>query len=384
MFTSCLVLIFVHLTININTDESKSEASGEIMFEDQLDGKSVSGWKQEPERFVDHPGLGPVLFVESKKQSHPTTTGWVGDESWKNYRIEVELFGSGEAGGFLGFDFHVCDNGRQGCNIGFFSPKEGDEVIFEAAGCWNPKTLAWKLWPFAQRRARMPKEQWNRIHIDVGERIANVNVNDDPQPVYTAYDLPFDRGGFRFWEFYGSGYFRNLRITALDDEVKPILDDPWGNVNQWHMIREWEITEKKNMEYGNNGIPEILLGNEMKWEKVKTDRRGIINLSARFPDDLEKGVVFAKTIIKSEKQDTKTVQISYTDQLTMWCNGKQIFQGPARGFYDPGRSEADGFGRLLPDLFVVEMELQAGENMILLRSVVTEPLWGWGFWMRKE
>jgi hypothetical protein len=66
----------------------------------------------------------------------------------------------------------------------------------------------------------------------------------------------------------------------------------------------------------------------------------------------------------------------------MWVNGESVFAGERRGWNDPGRSEADGWGRLMPDQFDIEVPLIAGENNVLIRLEVNEPLFGSGFWAR--
>ncbi len=60
----------------------------------------------------------------------------------------------------------------------------------------------------------------------------------------------------------------------------------------------------------------------------------------------------------------------------------EVFKGEPRGWFDPGRSPEDWFGRLIPDQFEVELSLPEGENEILVRLEVNEPLFGSGFWIR--
>lgn len=58
--------------------------------------------------------------------------------------------------------------------------------------------------------------------------------------------------------------------------------------------------------------------------------------------------------------------------MQLWCNGVQSFEGPVRGWYDPGRGPDDGFGRVLPDLFETELNIKAGDNTLVLRLEVNE------------
>ena len=71
-----------------------------------------------------------------------------------------------------------------------------------------------------------------------------------------------------------------------------------------------------------------------------------------------------------------------TDSTAWTEEDERVFDGERRGWNDPGRSEAVGWGRLMPDQFGVELPLVSGENEILVRLEVNEPLFGSGFWMR--
>ncbi|MEW6236037.1 MAG: hypothetical protein AB1656_11670, partial [Candidatus Omnitrophota bacterium] len=356
--------------------------SNDILFENPLDGVQKAEWIDNPTTFVDHPKFGKAFHLQSAKSEYPTTSCWIGDESWGPYRVEFECLCEGEGGGFIGLDFFVSNDGEHGCNFEFYIPKSGDQIAFEHTGRWG-KNAVWKLWPFSPPQKIFAKEKWIPLRLDAGETIANLYANGDPNPAYTIYDLPFSKGGVRFWEYYGSAYFRNLRVTKLaPGDVKPILDDVWEKSSRQIVIKEWQITPKQTPEFGTDKIPDEL--KTIAWKPLSSDRRGIVNLTAQFPSDMEKGVVFAKTSIQSKEKAVKKALTSYTDRLTVWINGEKAFQGPPRGFYDPGRSFEDGFGRILPDQFEFEIKLKPGENEILLRSELTEPRWGWGYWMRVE
>jgi len=356
--------------------------SNDILFENPLDGVQKAEWKDNPTTFVNHPKFGKAFYLQSAKLEYPSTACWIGDESWGPYRVEFEWLCEGDGGGFIGLDFFVNNAGDRGCNVECFLPKEGDQIAFEHTGRWG-KNAVWKLWPFSAPQKGFAKEKWIKLRLDAGEKIANLYINDDPNPAYTIYDLPFSKGGVRFWEYYGTAYFRNLRVTKLaPSDVKPILEDGWKKASQQNIIKEWMITPKQAPDFGAEQIPDEL--KTIAWKPISSDRRGIVNLTAQFPSDMEKGAVFAKTAIQSKEKTVKKAWASYTDRLTVWVNGEKAFQGPPRGFYDPGRSLEDGFGRVQPDQFAFEINLKPGANEILLRSELTEPRWGWGYWMRVE
>lgn len=351
-----------------------SNIAGRVLFQDAMDGRSQGGWKVAPDVFVQKPQNVTAFQLKAKSEAP-----WVGDHTWTNYRVEVEILRTG--GQFVGLSFHVQDDGVSGCNVHFSATDEDLQERLQAAGMWGHSNVSWKLWPFSQRQGKFIKGQWIKLRLDIGETVANVYVNDDPNAVSTVFDLPFSSGGIRFWEYRGSACFRNLRVTSLAaGDVKPQLEDVWGQASSQTIVRHWKITPPRSPQFVNaaNGL-EAINSTEVEWLDVKADRRGVVNLTPLFPGDNSKGVVFAKTKIQSDEDTVQACWVTYTDRLILWCNGKKVFEGPPKGWFDPGRDESGG--RLIPDQFEVRLPLTQGENDILLRSEVTEPF-GWAFWMR--
>ncbi len=370
------LLCFIQLNVVSNPDP------GTVLFEDKLDGKANQAWKTAPETYFTNPQGETFYHFSSTQEKLPTVGAQAGDETWNNCRIEFEVRCANDGGGFVGLDFYVSNDSSRASNVGFYMPKKDGKIAFEEAGRWNDNT-SWKHYPYSQIQIDYKKDQWIKLRLDADREIANLYVNGDPDPVYTMYDLPTSRGGIRFWIYHMSVYIRNLRITTIPpDSVKPVLEDSWKQVSQQNIIKKWEISHKYPADLGTETLPEEL--KNKSWRTIASDRRGIVNLAAEFMDDISKGIVFARNTVKSEDEIVKKSWVSYTDRMTMWCNGKQVFKGQPRGFYDPGRSPEDGFGRLIPDQFEVALPLKKGDNEILIRSEVTEPLWGWAYWMRLE
>lgn len=360
-----------------------SEAS-RVLFQDALDGKEQSGWRVAPENFVKHPQYGTVYYEKESNLSTPQP--WVGDQTWQNYRVEVEILPAGgelNGPGHVGIDFHVQNDGSSCCNIHFDS-SVGEKKYIEAAYV-SGKSFGWKLLRWSRRKSNVLKGAWIKLRLDIGDSFVNVYVNDDITPVETFHNLPLYSGGIRLFAGHWGGacYFRNLCVTSLSNEqIKPILESPWENFSKLNVIRKWKVTLPQPPEFGRDGIPEEIHSAKIKWLDVETDSRGVLNLTALFPENNTKNAIFAKTIIKSNEKSVRKCWVTYTDRFTMWCNGVEVFKGPPRGWNDPDRAKY-GWCRLIPDQFEVKLSLKPGENVILIRSEVTE-IWGWGFWMRTE
>jgi hypothetical protein len=356
-----------------------SGAAREILFEDSLDGSTTRGWRVPPDRFVDLPEHGWVYLLDPGVGSTVENPPWVGDETWGSYRIEFDVCTTGEKDGWVGPDFHVKDDGSDCCNLQFYSTRERDDILFESSARFGPRSLAWKFFPMAQRSARLPKGVWAAVRADVGGAFANVYVNGDPEPCYTVRYLPFARGGIRLWNYYGSAFFRNLRVTALQSSaIGPALPDPWEKVANGEIVRGFRLSPVLPA-----GTETGAVMDDGEWIDAPTDARGIVVVSAAGPAYAsEKGVVFARATLRSAVKATRRSRLTYTDRLTMWVNGREVFRGEPRGWFDPGRSLEDWFGRLVPNQFETELPLDAGGNEILVRLEINEPFFGSGFWLR--
>lgn len=359
-----------------------TDRAGRLLFEDRFDGGSAESWRVTPVSIVDDPEHGPALRLEAGDPNAGAWLGWAGDDSWENYRVEVEVLPVGDSTGFLGFDFHTRDDESGCCNIHFEAFPESGERLFEGCGRYDDGNTSWKLGPLSQRRAPAPPGEWIKLRLDAGEAVANLYVGGDPEPVFTVYDLPFSRGGIRLWRYYGSALFRNLRVTALGG-VEPILGDVWGSVVGPGVVRDWKVSRMLPRDFGAGDPSVAFLDGDLGWRSASVDRRGVVNVVGLDASEYcRKGVVLGRATVHSDGDATGVFRLTYTDRISVWCNGAKVFDGEARGWYDPGRGEADGWGRLMPDQFEFEAELGTGANEIFVRLEVNEPIFGSGFWMR--
>jgi CubicO group peptidase (beta-lactamase class C family) len=351
-----------------------------VLFEDPLDGRSVPGWIVPPTPFAQTPAGDTAFLLTSEVPGLVTPSPWVGDETWRNYRLTVEIMPAREQG-FLGVDFNVRRGDRCGGNVHFATGRE--RVRLQPMRNCGPGTESWKLWPVSQREIAFPKGQWIRLRIDAGETVANVYVNDDPDPTCTIFDLPSTAGGIRFWASWGgSGYYRNLRVTQLaPQDVKPLLTDIWAEASRQNVVHDWRVTGLQPAGFGGDGLPAEIRSGKLEWKPIKADRRGVVDLSAAFRH-YDRNTVYAETVVKSDEEVVRSAWVTYTDRLTLYCNGEEVFKGPDRHWFSPER-EKYGNSRLIPDQFEVRLSLKAGENRLIVRSEALEQF-GWGFWMRLD
>jgi hypothetical protein len=352
-----------------------SEETESLLFSDPLDGTGQADWRKAPPAPKPAPDGKSACRYERDANWDPATQPWAGDESWTSYRVEVDILPEKY---WAGVDFHVQDDGLSACNVTLLHVE--DQLVFELSGLWGDAG-AWKLWPVGQRQAAYEAGRWVKLRLDVDDRVLNLYIDDDPEPMASFYDLPLARGGIRLATFAGSAWFRNLRVTRLPEgSVKPILDDPWAGVRQRKVLRDWEITEPHSQGCCPEGASPGLTADAKAWKRTPVDERGVVNVTALFPDKNTSGVVFARTTITAGQAGTRRLKLTYTDNFSLWVNRLMIFEGPPRQWFHPDRAK-HGHSRLIPDQYEVSVPVAAGENEIVVRSEATEPF-GWGFWVR--
>jgi hypothetical protein len=128
----------------------------------------------------------------------------------------------------------------------------------------------------------------------------------------------------------------------------------------------------------------------MKWQDVEAEPPGFVvlyryreapHLRVSFANDFSKRLepqpgtklVYARTSIESDREQVKKLFIGYSDDVTVFLNGKVLYRGrSAQYFRDPGF-----LGIVNPENDAVYLPLQKGSNELML--AVSEIGGGWGF-----
>jgi len=355
-----------------------------ILFADRLDAPPATSasarWNRAPDATgsVLAPDGSRALRFERGTTWAAATQPWCGDETWTDYRVEVEILPEKM---WAGIDFGVSSDGSSANNLTLIHT-EDNRLAFELAGIWG-EACSWKLYPIGQQRPPHRPGEWVHLHVDFGDGIANVFVDGAAEPVASFCDLPRTRGGVRLMTYFGSALFRNFRVTALPAHaVRPLLDDPWAFAHgpAAGVLRDWQVSRPHETGWAVDGLTVAIAADPAAWRPALADARGVVDLTALFAPRNESGVAFARTTIHAATAGSRTLRLTYTDALALWCNGERVFVGPPRQWFHPDRAKY-GNSRLIPDQFEVSVPLRAGANKLVVRTEITEHF-GWGFWMR--
>jgi hypothetical protein len=218
---------------------------------------------------------------------------------------------------------------------------------------------------------------------------AKLFVKDMDRPALVIGDLKtgIQKGQVALYDLTGATYFSNLEIRATPDapwERHPPAMPP-------HTLTKWSLSPSYDALARNLERP--LPATEsaaIQWQDVEAEPPGFVAINryresphprVTFQGDFAKRldpqpgmkVVYARTIIDSDREQMKKLLIGYSDDVSVFLNGKILYRGrSAQGFRYPGF-----LGIVNPENDTVYLPLTKGANELLL--AVSELGGGWGF-----
>lgn len=225
--------------------------------------------------------------------------------------------------------------------------------------------------------AIMPLKEWFHVKLEVKDVQARLYLTDMEKPVLTITDLAhgISKGKLGVWgPADGTAYFSNFSFKS-DDNLEfpnpPIADNPLGVIENWQLSQP-EKLYKVDMEM----LPEAQGFKDLKWQTVKCLPSGLVDISRYFgrtspaPD-----IIWAKTELNSEKDQTKQYAFGYSDYISIFLNGKLLFSG------NSAYTSRDGnFQGIIGYNDYIFLPLKKGKNELIV--AVAEVFGGWGFMFR--
>ena len=256
---------------------------------------------------------------------------------------------------------------------------------FRACMQYAPEThgvMLWDLFPQYQTRAPLRDNGWNHIKMVVSGRRMRVFVNDVVTPTLEVGSLEGDAatGGLRL---QGPATFANLVITpgAVEglrpEPVEAPLDADPG------LVRRWRLSPFTALPAGREPSYDDMPGAALNWKTLGTERNGLVNLSrvyGRPYPQPNRAVAWVKTTIRSDRKQTKKVDIGWTRELWLFVNGrlvyadKNLFEVEAARKFPDARCSLDNGTAMLP--------LEPGDNEIAV--ALANDFFGWGLKLRIE
>jgi len=235
---------------------------------------------------------------------------------------------------------------------------------------------SWQLYygPGKTASAAIPLNQWFHVIVKVKDTQAQFFINDSVTPVLIVNELAhgLSKGTLGVWgPSDGSAYFSNFSFRTdntlqFPDVVK--TDVPLGIIHDWEISQPLKLAGV-DMEL----LPETQGLKYIKWQKAYSLSSGLVDVSRYFsrlgqsPD-----VIWARTQITSDREQTKQFAFGYSDVISIFLNGKLLFMGNST--YTSRDANFQGIVGFNDYIF---LPLKKGKNELLI--AVAEVFGGWGF-----
>jgi hypothetical protein len=298
--------------------------------------------------------------------------------------IDVDMAGSGERGFY---NIHFRMEGDDGEEVYLRPHKTGLDDAQQYAPILRGMA-PWQIYngPGFTRAVDIPRGVWFHVRLEITGAQAKLYVNDMRAPSLVMNDLKsgIRKGGVAL---AGDACFSNFEIRGTPpvawERHEPAM--PGATITKWSLSPSLEALERD--------LERPLSKSEaaaMRWQDVTAEPPGFVvidryrrspNVTPTFAKDFSKRlepqkgmqVVYARTMVVSDREQLKKLNIGYSDDVSVFLNDKILYRGrSAQRFRDPGF-----LGIVNPENDAVYLPLKKGRNELML--AVSELTGGWGF-----
>jgi hypothetical protein len=260
---------------------------------------------------------------------------------------------------------------------------------FNASACWQLFSG-----PGFTAAVDFPKERWVRVRIEVSGLGARVFFNGAEKPALVVEDLKHGhkRGTVGLWGGANGGHFSDFRYRAATPGARRPRPAPTfapGLLTKWELSDAFDVAERDA-----ESLPPAAVLQGWKWQAVAVETPGMVvvdryrrspSIVRFFAEPSERTgprpgrrVVYARTVLHSDRAQVKRVALGYSDEATVFLNGRPVFHGRSAFRYrDPGF-----LGIMDVENDAVYLDLRKGRNEVVL--AVADYFGGWGFIARLD
>jgi hypothetical protein len=297
--------------------------------------------------------------------------------------------------GFFGIQFRMINDGADSEWVYLRQHKSGLPDAMQYTPVLHTGAN-WQLFngPGFTGAVDIPKDTWFHLRLEVAGAQARLFVKDMDKPALVMNDLKsgIQKGQVALYVLTGATYFSNFEIRTTPDAPweRHLPPMPTGILTKWSLSPAYDALQRN---------PEKSLSDAEKsaihWQDVEAEPPGFVVLyryleaphpRVTFAGDFSKRLepqpgskmVYARTVIESDRDQVRKLAIGYSDEVSVFLNGAILYRGrSAQYFRDPGF-----LGIVNPENDSVYLPLKKGRNELIL--VLTELGGGWGFICRLE
>ena len=303
--------------------------------------------------------------------------------------IDVDVATSA-ARGFFGFMIRVDSLGSFGEEIYLRTHESGQADAIQYTPILNTGRN-WQLYngPGFTGAVDIPRNEWFHLRLVVTGAQAKLYVKDMGTPALVMDDLKSGArsGQVALYSLIGATYFSNF-------EIRKTTNAPWqrhlppmapGAITKWSLSPSYDALSR-DLEHPLTQAE----SDTMRWQDVEAEPPGLVpinryrqsphprvsfqsDFSTRLQPQPGMRVVYARTHIASDRNQVRKLMIGYSDDVSVFLNGKILWRGrSAQGFRDPRF-----LGIVNPENDTVYLPLEQGDNELVL--AVSELGGGWGY-----
>jgi len=294
------------------------------------------------------------------------------------------------ARGFFGLQFRLADDGANGEWVYLRQHKSGYPDAMQYTPVLNTGAN-WQIYNGMgfTGAVDIPKDTWFHLRLEVTGAQAKLFVKNMEKPALVMNDLKsgVQNGQVALHVLTGATYFSNFEIRTTPDVPweRHLPAMPPGTLTKWSLSPSFDALERNQERPLSPAEIEA-----MHWQDVEAEPPGFVvlyryreapHLRVTFATDFSKRLepqpgmklLYARTSIDSDREQVKKLYVGYSDDVSVFLNGKILFRGrSAQNFRDPGF-----LGIVNPENDTVYLPLQKGSNELML--AVSELGGGWGF-----
>jgi hypothetical protein len=262
----------------------------------------------------------------------------------------------------------------------FRTARSGDSAAVDAIQ-YAPHLDGVNLWDMLfhfQSNADFKTGDWNHVKLVISGKQMRVFVNDMNLP---ALEIPRLEGNTMegLLAFDGQVVISNLEVKPDDLEgLSPIHGiDPTANDSRY--LRKWQVSEPITTDPGIDFNYSHVPNEATKWEKITSERRGLINLTRTFGKTEGRRIIWLKTTIHSLKAQERVLDLGFSDEVWVFINNQPLYMD--KNLYGtPMMKSPDGRCSIENSSFRVP--LNEGDNQLLI--AVANNFYGWGIVARLD
>ncbi len=226
---------------------------------------------------------------------------------------------------------------------------------------------------------KYPVNKWIHVKIIVSGKQGEVYIEDMEKPLFfinkmkTEYtsgkvglvvEVPFLAPAY-----FSNFSYKNIKSPELKGKAKNEAT-PEGSIMSWEVSTPFLESDLQDKYVLDNNFKK-----QLSWEKLDSEKNGIINISRIHGIKEKKNSVFAKVIIHSDKKQIKKMNFGFSSRVKVFLNDQLLFSGQ-----DAFRSRDYRFLGTIGFYDDVYLQLNKGTNELWM--AVSEDLQfkgGWGY-----